>query len=499
MVGMEAAQLPAALTGWCTGVLYRLGGVMALSVEAWGRAVVHRSPVTDTKHANDRSATVRLRPCALLVTLVSLAACTCDDAPTDVALSDMSNEWTSAGRVVEERGAEPGPTSDTGTASPNDVPPVAEPPTTDDPGRCAVGQTLDEPWHAYLKSDIPESELHNQYGAGLDGRALPVANPVTGRTIVVDNSAPDDQITIQAAIDGASFGDEIYLPNGVYELKSRNSSYARPAGDYVAGVSVEERDYDEGALLLRSGINIRGESEDGVVLALSETAGAEGVLCALGKHWSVTDVHVMNLTITTMSGFMTYPVRLWNSSYGDGVVNNIVLENVTVEKFARRGFRIETAEDVLLRRCTARETDAPNNGYGFEVYGDNDFGPYESRYITFELCQAIGPNMRHGFIVQDKAHHILIDRCYTLENYFGTIELHAGAEHHVEIRNCVVENPRSVGIKIRSGAGAYNWVHHCTVICVDDGKAIVNETDPNQIEYNDIRPCSGTHVLPNRL
>ena len=355
-------------------------------------------------------------------------------------------------------------------------------------GSTAQNATCDYTWCDYLKTDIPGSELENQYGAGLDGHPLPVPNPVTGKTIVIDNSAGDDRVSIQNAIDNASFGDEIYLPNGVYELKSFNASYTRPDSDYVDGVSAKARDYDEGAILLRSGINIRGESEDGVVLKFDPSSGAEGALCALGKHWSVINVYIKNLTITTSSGYMTYPVRLWNTEYGSGVVNNIVLESITVENFDRRGFRLETVEDILLLKCTAQKTNEPSNGYGFEVFGDNDFGAYETRYITFQFCQALGPNMRHGFIVQDKAHHILIDRCYAYQNYYGAIELHANGEHHVEIRNCVVEEPRSIAIKIRSGAGDSNWVHHNTIIKADEGKEIVEETSPNQIEYNCILP-----------
>ncbi len=357
-----------------------------------------------------------------------------------------------------------------------------------------VSLALEPSWHRYLATNIPESELVNRYGAGLNGRPKPLPNPVTGQTITVDNRADDDRVSIQNAIDNASYGDEIYLPNGTYILRSYNIDYTRPAGDYVTGASVKARDYNEGAILLRSGINIRGESREGVVLELDISSGAEGILCALGKHWSVTNVYVKNLTLTTTGGYMKYPVRLVNNSYGDGVVNNIVLDSIIVENFDDRGFRIETVEDILLRNCTARKTNEPSNGYGFEVYGGNDFDSYETRYITFELCEALGPNMRHGFIVQDDAHHILIDRCYTYRNYFGTIELHASGEHHVEIRNCVVEDPRSIGIKVRGGAGDSNWVHHCTIINPDEGKAIVEETSPNQIEFNRILGPS-THVL----
>jgi len=342
------------------------------------------------------------------------------------------------------------------------------------------------PWQRYIPQNIPAEQLQNTHGAGLNGRPLPERNPVTGKTIRIDPPATDARPVIQQAIDQASFGDEIYLSNGIYSIKSHNTNYTGPSSNYLPGQTVKERNFDEGAIMLRSGINIRGESEQGVILQLDPGAGAEGVLCALGKYWSVTNVHISNLTLSTSSGYMKYPLRLVNSEYGPGEVRSIVIEHVTVENFDDRGFRLETVEDILLVHCTAQNTNAPNNGYGFEVYGDNDFDTFQTRHITMQFCRALGPNMRHGFIVQDKAHHVWIDQCYTYQNYFGSIELHASGEHHVEISRCVVEEPRSIGIKIRSGAGGYNWVHHNTVIAAEEGKAIVDETSPNQVEFNTI-------------
>ncbi|HMB01858.1 MAG TPA: hypothetical protein VKS21_12805, partial [Spirochaetota bacterium] len=269
--------------------------------------------------------------------------------------------------------------------------------------------------------------------------------------------------------------------NGVYDLKSYNTDYTR-LNELMPGESDSLRDYDEGCILLRSGVNLRGESRDGVILRWYSSSDAEGALCALGKKWSVTNVYIKNMTITAQSGYMEYPVRLFNSAYGTGFVKDIVLDSVVVEKFNDRGFRIESVEDIWLYKCIARETDHPDNAYGFEAYGANDFDQYETRHITFELCEAIGPNMRHGFIVQDDAHHITVDRCYTVSNWFGTFENHNSGEHHVEYRNCVVEFPRSEPIKLL-GAG-YNWVHHCSIINANDGKTIVDSSSPNQIEYN---------------
>ena len=55
--------------------------------------------------------------------------------------------------------------------------------------------------------------------------ALHTPNPVTGATIDVTgygvdlaDNASDDRVAIQNAINAASPGDEVYLPNGVYNL-----------------------------------------------------------------------------------------------------------------------------------------------------------------------------------------------------------------------------------------------------------------------------------------
>ena len=149
------------------------------------------------------------------------------------------------------------------------------------------------PTDGLLPGDLPVGE--NPYGAGLGDHALPPPNPVTGKTITVDanlaDNGTDDRPAIQAAIDQAEPGDEVYMPDGVYNILSTTN--------------------EDGAVLLKSGVNLRGESEDGVRWKVGGGGSGEGgVLTAWAENSTVENVVVKNLTIYSDGGSFVNGVML---------------------------------------------------------------------------------------------------------------------------------------------------------------------------------------------
>lgn len=311
----------------------------------------------------------------------------------------------------------------------------------------------------------------NPYHAGLyedDGspHAEFQPNPVTGRTIKVaanpSDDGMDDRPAIQTALDEAQFGDEVYLPNGVYNILSATD--------------------EEGALMLKSGVNLRGESEASVILKVDGAGNAEGIVSAYAKTDDVEDVVISNLSIIHAAGTFKYGIRVAkNTSFGEGVVRRIKVDHVTVKNAERRAFRVYCASDIIVSNCTASDMVSEEDGYGFEAMCEGG-NKVDSKFIVFRNDRALGPRMRHGFIIQDHVHHSLIEGCITTKNFFGAIELHANGEHHIEIRKNTVEESFGAGIKIRSGAGSENWVHGNTIRGAQWG--ILVETPNNTIEGN---------------
>jgi hypothetical protein len=90
---------------------------------------------------------------------------------------------------------------------------------------------------------------------------VPTPGPATGRTLDVtqfradpDPDSYDDAAAIRAALDAAVPGDEVLLPAGTYDLRTTD-----PA--------------DESAnIVLRSGVDLRGEGQESTLLLTSLTA-----------------------------------------------------------------------------------------------------------------------------------------------------------------------------------------------------------------------------------
>ncbi|NLG84270.1 MAG: hypothetical protein GX493_06620, partial [Firmicutes bacterium] len=338
--------------------------------------------------------------------------------------------------------------------------------------------------------------------------ALPRPNPVTGKTIDVTvfgadpgDNATDDAPAIQKAIDAAAAGDEIYFPNGVYNLNSG-------------------REQDRYAnLVLKSGVNLRGQSETGVLLVSNFDAedakkGTTKVLRVQGVH----DIVISHLTITsTFNGQYSTDTTINNPEAGGPLYGiyiedvsglpsyNIVVETVTVEKFQRMGIRIAKCHDVVVRNATFRNaTDlGPSGaGYGVTIQGDshekNRLGyANDCRYNVVENCRFIGPYLRHGVLIQYYAHNNLIRNNVLTQTGLDAIDLHGEDEYLNEICGNEVSDVLSgaaVGVgntgATHDASGPYNYIHDNLIENCREGIKVYLGSPDTIVENNTITGCT---------
>lgn len=357
-------------------------------------------------------------------------------------------------------------------------------------------------------------ETSPHLAAGLrypDGRAhvTPPAHAVTGRTLDVvtqfgadpNDSDHDDRPAIEAALAAAREGDEVYFPNGIYNLKSASSHN------------------DSAHLLLRSRVNLRGQSTRGVVLLSSFDVGTGSRQYTVIRGQDVSDILVSQLSISSTFDrrFPTDP-RVQNPDRGGplygiaiegstGVNQRVTIDSVLVERFARIGFRIgKGSSDVVIRRSEARNaTDIGGGGagYGFVLQGaghaNADSNPYlgsvrDNFFNLIEDCVARGPYLRHGVLIQYWAHNNLVRNTRFDRIVYDAIDLHGEDEYLNEItHNTISGTSAGAGIGLgNSGAthdrtGPWNWIHHNTISSSMRGITVEFGTRANVIEDNVIQ------------
>jgi hypothetical protein len=341
----------------------------------------------------------------------------------------------------------------------------------------------------------------------LDGtaHAMPAPHKTTGRTLDVTqfgadpaDNEKDDQPALNAAMNEAKPGDEIYFPNGTYNL--RTSSDRHP----------------DAHILLKPRVNVRGQSEAGVKLISSFDAGSSSRGYSVIKGVDISDVHVSHLTISSTwnRNFSSNP-RVSNPDRGgplygvaiDGALSRnerLTFEHLTIERFARMAIRIAKGSSyVVIRNCTAQlatDVAAGGSGYGFVIQGpgnatasDNPFlGKVTDTFFNvIENSRAIGPYIRHGALIQYWAHQNAIRHNTFIDNVYDAIDLHGEDEYLNEVHhNTITGTSQGAGIGIgNSGAGhdktgPWNWIHHNTVTNSKRGLTAEYGTQANVIEDN---------------
>lgn len=316
-----------------------------------------------------------------------------------------------------------------------------------------------------------------------------IPNPVTGKTIDVAGdvdlaeSDTDDSIVIQAAIDGASDGDEVFLAAGTYDL------------------------YE--TLYLKSGVNLRGEA--GTVLMSKPTAGEYpvNVIRSQGSH----DILISDMTITSaFDGALTtdhknnnpeadgpkYVVRIEDSG-SNKPSYNITVDGLTIEKYQTMGVRIANSHDVTVTGCTFRNaTDLGGGGagYGVSIQGEGnniDRLGYsnDTRFNVVENCTFEGPYLRHGTLIQYYAHNNLVTDNTYKQIKLDAIDLHGEDEYLNEIRNNTISDIETgAGIGVgntganHDASGPGNWIHGNTIINAREGIKVHMGSPDTLIENN---------------
>ncbi len=274
--------------------------------------------------------------------------------------------------------------------------------------------------------------------------ALHIPNPVTGRTLnVLDfgadpaDNGQDDRPAIQAAIDAAAAGDEVYIPDGVYNLLTSPDGLAN--------------------LFLKSGVNIRGESEGGTVLRTSLDMVKNSALFKSAKQHNL-QISGMTLTSTwnkeyTIDHKVNNPQAggpdslIMISNYGEDPSYNVTIHHVTVEKFRRMAIRIENSHDVIVRNSTFRNaTDVGpgGSGYGMAIQGmpkvDRLGFANDTLWNLVEDSRFEGPYLRHGALIQNVAHNNTVRNNVFIQTKLDAIDLHGELEYLNEISGNLVEN-----------------------------------------------------------
>jgi parallel beta-helix repeat protein len=274
--------------------------------------------------------------------------------------------------------------------------------------------------------------------------ALHTPNPVTGRTLnVLDfgadpvDNGQDDRPAIQAAIDAAIAGDEVFIPDGVYNLLTSPDGLAN--------------------LFLKSGVNIRGESEGGTILRTSLDMVKNSTLFKSAKQHNL-QISGMTLTSAWNKEYTTdhktnNPTAggpdslIMISNYGEDPSYNVTIHHVTVEKFRRMAIRIENSHDVIVRNSTFRNaTDVGpgGSGYGVAIQGmpkvDRLGFANDTLWNLVEDSRFEGPYLRHGALIQNVAHNNTVRNNVFIQTKLDAIDLHGELEYLNEIAGNLVEN-----------------------------------------------------------
>lgn len=321
------------------------------------------------------------------------------------------------------------------------------------------------------------------YDAGLKD---PFQHPdaATGKTHNVrdygatsDKRSDNDAAAIQRAIDAAEAGDVVYIPDGVYHVKSR--------------------------ITLKTGVSLIGQSQESTVLASAFSTMSylfTNPYAVIYAGAGTTNLTISSFTITQASGKI-YNAAVSLGSENGGQVSRIAVKDLFIEKHRRFGVQLQNADNILVDGNVIRNASAlDGGGSGYGVIIDQ-----AGSHNNWVRNNTIGPVIRHGILIQEYAHHNLIEHNTITGAVSGAIDLHGEDEYSNEIRyntvsDCVRNgtsvSPNGAGIeigeysgvvgtdKMHDNSGPNNWIHHNIVYNCTCGLRIVNNSNNTWIEDN---------------
>lgn len=327
--------------------------------------------------------------------------------------------------------------------------------------------------------DPSQSVVHD---AGLNEEFVFAAETTGATRSVLDygatlgNSSNDDRPAFNAAIAASAAGDEVFLPNGVYDVKS--------------------------AISLKNGVNIRGESEAGVIINTRMTSLTSMVMyLAEGDG----DVILENFTIQKASGSdFKAGIRFSDPDLtvaGPAANERLIVRNVTIKNHNRFGIESNNTKHLLVENChisNAVALDGNGSGYGV-ILG----GPRATN--NWVRSNVVGPVIRHALLVVNFGNHNLIELNEVFGCVSGAIDMHGEDEYSNEIRLNVIHDevldgttisPNGAGIEmgeppsgLHGKTGMYNWAHHNEVYNCPQGMRIMNQTNNTYFEDNWFHDC----------
>lgn len=354
---------------------------------------------------------------------------------------------------------------------------------------------------------------------------VPTPVPATGKTLYVtdfgadlDPDSHDDAAAIRAALDAAEPGDQVVLPAGTYDLRST------------------DLDNESANIVLRSGVNLRGEGRESTVLRTSFDGEDDSrVIYGPGVH----DIIVADFTITSRyvgslgedpddgdaGGGPMYGIYL--GAHKGKASSRVLVENVGIRRFERHGISVKASREVTLSGNYISEATAVGpggQGYGIAIEGladqhDPD-AANDSRHNVVIGNTFDGRHLRHAVLLQFSTHNNLVAKNIIVGSLLDAIDLHGEGEYLNEIRDNTVIGGQQAGIALgnpggsknkHDASGPGNWVHANDLIGNRQGVLVILGTPDTLIEDNwinagedsksgiEVRNAPGTELRSNYI